>query len=77
MLLGHICMFSAFSMIALPVVFCCSAVCLGGVFVMLGCFVVFVSRHFRLLAVAPDMQDLDPGFVPLTSGGKRWRIDGK
>src|ERR1700704_5764914 len=48
-LLRAACMFLTLGMIALAVVFGSRPVRLGGVFVIFGSFVVFISRHFSLV----------------------------
>ena len=48
-LLRAACVFLALGMVALAVVFGSGTVGLGGVFVMFGSFVVFVSGHFSLV----------------------------
>ena len=54
-LLGTLSMFFALGMIALAVVFGGRTVCLGGIFMMLRSFIVFVSSHlFCLSFIAPS-----------------------
>lgn len=49
MLLRHVCMFLALSVVTFAMMFGCGPVRFSSVFVMFGCFIVFISSHVTLV----------------------------